>query len=44
VSEPDDFSFNCSECGELDCDIDHDDECQDDDSWMFDCSGMVGDD
>lgn len=43
MQEPDDF--NCSECGELDCDIDHDNDIeQSDDSWMFDGSGMVGDD
>jgi hypothetical protein len=36
----------CEICGESDCDLDHttfysDDE---DDSWIFDGSGMVGDD
>jgi hypothetical protein len=34
----------CDICQEFDCDTDHDEEeCRDDD-WMFDGSGMVGDD
>ncbi len=40
----DTFTLNCDVCGELDCDIDHDeDEYFDDGSWLFDGSGMVGD-
>jgi hypothetical protein len=37
---------NCDVCGEFDCDIDHDEEfdIEEDDSWFFDGSGMVGDD
>jgi hypothetical protein len=36
--------MNCDVCGEFDCEIDHDEEDErDDDSWMFDGSGMVGD-
>ena len=43
--DPDDFDLNCSECGEFDCGIDHEEGRQDDDdNWMFDGSGMVGDD
>lgn len=42
--DPDDFSFNCSECGEFDCELDHTENNEDeDDSWFFDGSGMVGD-
>lgn len=44
MNDPDDFSFNCQECGEFDCELDHEDSGQDeDDSWFFDGSGMVGD-
>ena len=37
--------MNCEECGEFECDIDHDEEGseREDDSWLFDGSGMVGD-
>lgn len=45
MSDPDDFSFNCHECGEFDCDIDHDSEdyFEDESDW-FDGSGLIGDD
>lgn len=40
----DDLNFNCEVCGEFECDADHDEDCcEDDDSWFFDGSGMVGD-
>jgi hypothetical protein len=35
--------MNCDECGEFECEIDHDDSEQDDDSGMFDGSGMTSD-
>lgn len=45
MSDPDDeFDLNCPECGEFECGIDHYEEYEDDDSWFFDGSGMVGDD
>jgi hypothetical protein len=36
----------CDICGEFECDSDHneDDIDEQDDDWMFDGSGMVGDD
>ena len=35
----------CEYCGEFDCDIEHNDyDYEYDDSWLFDGSGMVGDD
>ncbi len=39
-----DYTF-CEECGEFECEIDHDEEgFSDDGDWMFNGSGMVGDD
>ena len=37
---------NCDVCGEFDCDVDHyeEDDIEEDDSWLHDGSGMVGDD
>jgi hypothetical protein len=45
MEEDSDFGI-CDVCGEFDCEIDHsDDDSNDiDDDWMFDGSGMVGDD
>jgi hypothetical protein len=34
----------CEHCGEFDCELDHDDDIETDESWFFDGSGMIGDD
>jgi hypothetical protein len=41
MTDPD---FNCDVCGEFDCDDDHDEESEQDDSWLFNNnSGMTDD-
>jgi len=43
--DDEDTFYECQVCGEFDCNIGHDEEDDRiDDDWMFDSSGMVGDD